>query len=88
MGPFLISKIGRMMIANVCHIIPPDALVDEMRTNNSNLGGLEATNSRSPRAELQKKRGTGSVTITGVICMYTVMSTYAGVVSKEFVLVR
>jgi len=33
--------------------------------------------SRRPGAELQKK-GTNSLTITGVMCMYTVESTYAG----------
>ena len=58
------------MIANL-HIIPLDAAGDGMRTNNSNLGALEATCSRRPWAELQKKKGANSLTITGVMCMYT-----------------
>lgn len=37
--------------------------------------------SRRPGAELQKK-GTNSLTITGVMCMYTVESTYAGGIGR------
>jgi len=67
---FLITKIERLTIANVGQIIPPDAPVDGIRANNSNLGGLAATNSRRREAKHQKK-GTNSLTIiTGAICMY------------------
>ena len=53
--------------------------VDGIRANNSNLGGLEASNSTRPEAELQK-RGTNSltITITGAMCMYSDIYLYAG----------
>lgn len=73
---YLISKIERLVIANVWRIIPPDVAVDGMCGNDSNLGLWESLRRRS-RAELQKK-GTISPTITGVMCMYTVESTNAG----------